>query len=68
MDEASLMRYGRPLMKKSSYNYSCGALQTYFGVYGNRTAELPERNEYWIRPNSNARPKGYEKIEGSASW
>jgi hypothetical protein len=46
----------------------CGALQTYFGVYGNRKEELPERNEYWIRPNSNTRPKGYEKIEGSAYW
>lgn len=41
----------------------CGALQTYFGVYGNRKEELPERNEYWIRPNSNTRLKGYEKIE-----
>lgn len=45
-----------------------GALQTYFGVYGNRKEELPERNEYWIRPNSNTQPKGYEKIEGSAYW
>jgi hypothetical protein len=46
----------------------CGALQTYFGIYGNRTANLPERNKYWVRPNSNTRPKGYEKIEGSAYW
>ena len=46
----------------------CGALQTYFGVYGERTANLPERNKYWIRPNIGTRPKGYEKIEGSAYW
>ena len=54
MDEASLRLYEKLWMKKSSYNYSCGALQTYFGIYGNRTEELPERNEYWIRPSQTA--------------
>lgn len=46
----------------------CGALQTYFGIYGGRTEHLPERNRYWIRPEMSTRPIGYESIENSAYW
>ena len=46
----------------------CGALQTYFGIYGGRTEHLPERNQYWIRPDMSTRPLGFEAIENSAYW
>lgn len=46
----------------------CGALQTYFGVYGGRTKNLPEVNDYWIRPSQQSRPQGFKRIEGGAYW
>jgi len=54
--------------------YVGGVLQMYFGVYGERW--LRERkevmrmymNKYWSRPKELEKPKGFEKVEGSAYW
>lgn len=54
--------------------YVGGVLQMYFGVYGSRwERERPLmmklfKNEHWVRPTSDERPKGFENIEGSCYW
>ena len=47
---------------------TCGSTQLYFGIYGTRWEKLPERNEYWRRPDSRFRPKGSEKVENGCYW
>lgn len=71
--------YGNPIlgriyeMSKSAI-YVGGVLQMYFGVYGSRwERERPMvmklfKNEYWVRPASEERPAGFEKVEGSCYW
>lgn len=46
----------------------CGALQTYFGVYGERTKNLSEVNKYWVRPGQESRVEGFKVIENGAYW
>ena len=54
--------------------YVGGVLQMYFGIYGSRW--MRERkdvmqlylNNNWSRPKNQEKPKGFEKVEGSAYW
>jgi hypothetical protein len=46
----------------------CGALQTYFGIYGERTKNLPEINQFWVRPDQKFRVDGFKAIENGAYW
>lgn len=60
-------------LKKSAI-YVGGALQMYFGVYGERWInENPDimklyLNKYWTRPKNNEKPNDYDKIENSCYW
>ena len=60
-------------LKKSAI-YVGGALQMYFGVYGERwIKENPDimklyLNKYWSRPKNNEKPKNHDKIENSCYW
>ena len=60
-------------LKKSSI-YVGGALQMYFGIYGERwIKENPDimklyLNKYWSRPKNNEKPNDYKKIENSCYW
>lgn len=47
---------------------TCGATSLYFGIYGNRWKDLPEINQYWVRPGDKYKPVGAEKIENGAYW
>lgn len=75
--------YGLPLcnfiyeqLGKSSI-YVGGALQLYFGVYGNRwirdkhpiiTRLIKEPNNKWVRPSDSEKPANYQKVEGGCYW
>lgn len=54
--------------------YVGGVLQMYFGILGNRWAiERPDVvklfiNEYWSRPKTEERPKGFNTVENSCYW
>lgn len=54
--------------------YVGGVLQMFFGILGNRwVSERPDivklyQNEFWIRPGTESKPKGFEKIETSCYW
>jgi hypothetical protein len=49
-----------------------GALQIYFGIYGNRWEAIPEirkhRNEYWIRPLKEDTPPKISLVENGCYW
>lgn len=47
---------------------TCGATSLYFGIYGQRWLSLPEKNNAWIRPGNEYKPKGAEKIGNGAYW
>ena len=75
--------YGLPLcnyindkLGKTSI-YIGGALQLYFGVYGNRwindkhpivTRLIKEEGNLWVRPDDNEKPTNYNKVEGGCYW
>jgi hypothetical protein len=60
-------------MDKSAI-YVGGALQLFFGVYGERwVKDRPDiisifKNEHWIRPSEKERPEGFKKVEGGSYW
>lgn len=71
--------YGNPILGRiydmgKSAIYIGGVLQMFFGVYGSRwERERPLvmklfKNEHWVRPSSDERPTGFEKVEGSCYW
>lgn len=49
-----------------------GALQIYFGIYGNRWEAIPEikklKNEFWIRPLQEDTPPNISLIENGCYW
>lgn len=71
--------YGNPVVGRihalgKSAIYVGGVLQMYFGVYGSRwERERPLimrlfKNKHWVRPTSDERPQGFEKVEQSCYW
>jgi len=71
--------YGNPVVGRiyamgKSAIYVGGVLQMYFGVYGARwERERPLvmrlfKNQHWVRPTSDERPQGFEKVEQSCYW
>jgi hypothetical protein len=71
--------YGNPILGRiydmgKSAIYVGGVLQMFFGVYGSRwERERPLvmklfKNEHWVRPASEERPAGFEKVEDSCYW
>lgn len=71
--------YGNPILGRiydmgKSAIYIGGVLQMFFGVYGSRwERERPLvmklfKNEHWVRPASEERPNGFEKVEDSCYW
>lgn len=71
--------YGNPVVARiydldKSAIYVGGVLQMYFGVYGSRwERERPLvmrlfKNEYWVRPQPDERPDGFENVEQSCYW
>lgn len=49
-----------------------GALQIYFGIYGNRWEAIPEikklKNEFWIRPLQEDTPPNISLVENGCYW
>jgi hypothetical protein len=49
-----------------------GGLQLLFGIWGSRWDSDPifreMRNQYWILPSDEERPKGMEKVENACYW
>lgn len=69
--------YGLPLAAKiksigKQAIHLGGATQILFGIKGARWEDKPEIarifNKYWVRPSSNERPEGAEKVEGACYW
>lgn len=54
--------------------YIGGVLQMFFGILGSRwIKERPEivqmyKNEFWVRPGSDHKPRGFENIESGCYW
>jgi len=52
--------------------HMAGATQILFGIWGNRWENVPNikklKNDYWIRPSEEEKPKGAENVEGACYW
>lgn len=69
--------YGMPLaaeIKKMGKQviYMGGVLQMLFGIYGKRWDSEPKakalRNEYWVEPDANFKPKNFTTVENGCYW
>ncbi|WP_051538334.1 hypothetical protein [Butyrivibrio proteoclasticus] len=69
--------YGLPLaaeikkMGKKAIHLG-GATQLMFGIWGHRWDQIPEfknlRNEYWIHPSEDEKPKRADEVENGCYW